>query len=64
MAEQQKYKLKFKGNYPILLECPGFVGTVKPGDEIEVLRPAFDELRGHDDWVAVAEKKDKKTEVK
>lgn len=59
MADFQKYKLKYTGVYPVRVMCPGFHGDVSLGDVIDVARQAVDELRGHNDWELVTEKKQK-----
>lgn len=57
----EKRKMRYKGAYPIFLQAPGYHGTdpVKPGDEVEMDRKEAEELRSHDDWVMVTEKKSK-----
>lgn len=58
--QKEKYQMKYVGVYPQMVMCPGFRGLVQKNDVIQVLKDAVDELRGHDDWELVVEKKAKK----
>lgn len=57
----EKWKLIYRGIYPITLFCSGFAGDVKPGDEVEVMEPSYSEMVADERWESVKESK-KKTE--
>lgn len=62
---EEKVKVKYKGVYQIRVQAPGFIGTVNPGDVIEVFKSVYDsELKSHLEWEMVKKSKEEKEGAK
>lgn len=58
--EIKKFKMKYKGDYAVVLMSPYYVGKVLPGDTIEVDELTFNERKKHKLWEPVKLKKESK----
>jgi hypothetical protein len=58
--EVKKFKMKYKGDYAVVLMSPCYVGKVLPGEIIEVDESTFNERKNNKSWEPVKSKKESK----
>lgn len=58
--ESKKFKIKYKGTFPIAFFSPYYAGKIFPNDVIEVDELTFNERKKHKLWEPVKLKKESK----
>lgn len=58
--EIKKFKMKYNGDYKIVVMSPYYVGKVLPGEIIEVDETTYNERKKHKLWAPVKDKKESK----
>lgn len=58
--EIKKFKIKYNGDYKVVVMSPYYVGKVSPGEIIEVDEITYNERKKHRLWSPVKAKKESK----